>query len=181
MTEIQTNLPQEYVQAYTYAQSLGFASAQQPTEQRLFQNMTRHELAKLMVLFVNKELGRKPNVDKSCIFTDSPTMPEEVRFYTTKACQYGLMGVGIAAFDPLAPIDRATVGTVFSRALFGSMFDRHTDDRYSEHLRVLRHLSVMKRIDNYTESMLYGDALLMAYRLADTGLASKIAQKLYNK
>lgn len=57
----------------------------------MFKPMARHQLAKLMVTFVAKELGRKPDLDKACIFSDTASMPTQVSFYTTKACQYGLM------------------------------------------------------------------------------------------
>jgi hypothetical protein len=158
--EIPVTLNLEQKKALTYAQELGYERSAQ-----VEQSITRADLAELLVLFLSQEMDKKPDLSKECVFADSNRMSTQVRAYTTIACQYGLMGVGVDAFDPAAPVDRATFATVISRALFGSMFDTHTSDRYTQHARALKHIGVMNNIDNLFDTMLQADAMIVVNRL----------------
>lgn len=58
-----------------------------------------------------------------CEFTDLGTQTEEMQTYIIQACQLGLMGVNTSLFNPNDAVSKANFVTIFSRMLFGTMYD----------------------------------------------------------
>lgn len=80
-------------------------------------------MAKMMVNYAIKELGKYPDTSLACEFDDIADQSSELKNYIKRACQLGLMGQGITSFDPNGEVTRAQFGTVLSRALYGSGYD----------------------------------------------------------
>jgi hypothetical protein len=81
----------------------------------------RSELAKMITEFAMKILDKQPDVKRNCTFDDIIQETEETQFYIKNACQLGLMGIDMIAFEPNNQATRAEVGTVISRALYGTL------------------------------------------------------------
>jgi len=84
----------------------------------------------------------------------------------TKACQLGLMGVGIEKFNPNGIVTRAEFGTVLSRALWGDEYNG-ADPYYKDHLQALKDEGIMNIIDNPNMKEVRGYVMLMMMRADD--------------
>jgi len=58
-----------------------------------------------------------------CDFNDLGDQTTEMKNYAKRACQLGLMGVGMTNFEPNTEMTRAQFGTVLSRALYGEKYN----------------------------------------------------------
>lgn len=63
-------------------------------------NLIRMHMAKMMVNYAIKVLGKYPDTSLSCEFDDIANETTEMKNYIKRACQLGLMGQGITHFDP---------------------------------------------------------------------------------
>jgi hypothetical protein len=85
--------------------------------------------------------------------------------YITEACQLGLMGVGITAFNPNGVVTRAQFGTVLDRVLNGDANDG-SDPYYADHLSALKDAGIMTNISNPNAPEVRGYVMLMMQRAA---------------
>lgn len=121
----------------------------------------RKELAKMISVFATKIIKLEPNDSKVCEFSDIAQETLELQYYMKLSCKLGLMGMhadGVtpkAVFDPDEYVDRAQFGTVFSRLIFGDMYNvknedtilnKQSDYRYKNHLAALHQNGIMNNI-----------------------------------
>jgi len=125
-------------------------------------------MAKMIVNYATEVLGLTPDTDMACDFTDTINESAELQGYITEACQLGLMGVGITAFNPNGIVTRAQFGTVLSRALYGDTYNVGTTPYYAEHLVALQNAGIMNNISNPNAPEVRGYVMLMMQR-ADEG------------
>jgi len=137
---------QELQDAYNYAYSIGITTMPTINAANMHGNLIRSHMAKMMVEYAKNVLGKTPNTSLPCTFNDIAHQSDELKGYIRQACQMGLMGQGITAFEPNGVVTRAQFGTVLSRALWDNMFDGATP-YYKEHLEALRDVGIMKKID----------------------------------
>jgi hypothetical protein len=83
-------------------------------------SLLRAHMAKMMVNYTKEVLGKTPDTNIVCVFTDIDDQSTELQGYIEEACQLGLMGVDTTEFNPNGTVTRAQFGTVLSRALYGT-------------------------------------------------------------
>lgn len=127
--------------------------------------LLRSHMAKMMVGYAINVLGKKPDKNVKCAFTDIAGESSEMQTYIRLACAYGLMGVDTTKFKPNGEVTRAEFGTVVSRLLYGDRYNRPAPDYYGDHLSALKRNKI---ITNTTPTLkeLRGNVMLMLWRSA---------------
>jgi hypothetical protein len=120
-------------------------------------------MAKMMVNYGREILSIVPDSSLACDFTDIANESAELKGYIIQACQMGLMGVGITAFNPNAVVTRAQFGTVLSRALYADVYN-DGDPYYANHLQALQEAKIMTNISTPSASEVRGYVMLMMMR-----------------
>jgi len=152
--------------AYDYAYGIGITTQSSIDSANMYGSLIRSHMAKMMVNYATEVLGQTPDTNVTCEFTDVANESDELQGYITEACQLGLMGVGITAFNPNGVVTRAQFGTVLSRALYGDIYN-DGDPYYVNHLEALRDAGVMNNISNPNANEVRGYVMLMMQRAAD--------------
>jgi hypothetical protein len=156
--------------AYDYAYGIGITTQSSIDSANMYGSLIRSHMAKMMVNYATEVLGKTPDTSKACTFTDVANQSAELKGYITEACQLGLMGVGITAFNPNGVVTRAQFGTVLSRALYGDIYN-DGDPYYVNHLNALKNAGIMNNISNPNATEVRGYVMLMMQR-ADEGTAT---------
>ena len=153
--------------AYDYAYGIGITTQSSIDSANMYGSLIRAHMAKMMVNYATEVLGKTPDTSATCNFTDVANQSDELKGYITEACQLGLMGVGITAFNPNGVVTRAQFGTVLSRALYGDIYN-DGDPYYVNHLNALKDAGIMTNISNPNAPEVRGYVMLMMQR-ADEG------------
>ena len=154
--------------AYNYAYGIGVTTQSSIDTANIYGSLIRSNMAKMMVNYAKEVKGLTADTSKTCTFTDVANQTEEMQGYIKDACQMGLMGVGITAFNPNGTVTRAQFGTVLDRVLNGSVNDVNTNPYYAQHLQALKDAGVMTQISHPDQLEVRGYVMLMMQR-ADTG------------
>lgn len=162
---------------YTFGFELGLTTL--PLEKaRLYDPLTRNELAKMMSAFIKSVGGEEPTENPLCDitkFADYASFDDEMKMYVKMACNYGIMGWKgdksglIDSFRPFDPVTREEFGIVLARYVFGATYDGKPA---SEHLAALKEAGIMKMIDTPASVEIRGYVLIMLQRIAE-GMASE--------
>lgn len=157
----------ELTEAYAYAKNKWITTMTSIDNADMYGNLTRVAMAKMVANYV-LDLGlQELDTDKECNFPDvSASLDEAYDNGVTKACQLGLMGVGIEKFNPNGIVTRAEFGTVLSRALWGDEYNG-ADPYYKDHLQALKDEGIMNIIDNPNMKEVRGYVMLMMMRADD--------------
>ena len=153
--------------AYDYAYGVGITTQSSIDSANMYGTLTRAPMAKMMVNFAKEVFNQKPDTSKACSFTDLAGQTEEMKGYIKEACQLGLMGQGITAFNPNGAVTRAQFGTVLSRVLRGEENEGGTP-YYAKHLSALKDAGIMTNISNPMANEIRGYVMLMMQRADDT-------------
>lgn len=145
----QASFGAELEAAYTYAKEMGITTSTSINSARMYDNLTRAELAKMVSVYATEVMGLTPDMDADCDFTDlAPVAGTDLEDYAVTACQLGLMGVGTnGIFNPNGLVTRAEFGTVLSRVLYGDANNGGTP-WYANHLNALKEAGIMNDISN---------------------------------
>ncbi|HMS91548.1 MAG TPA: S-layer homology domain-containing protein, partial [Candidatus Absconditabacterales bacterium] len=149
--------------AYDYAYGIGITTQGSIETANMYGTLIRSHMAKMMVNYAKEVKGLTPDTSLACEFTDVANETAEMKGYITEACQMGLMGQGITAFNPNGVVTRAQFGTVLSRVLYGDANDGG-DPYYAEHLQALKDAGIMTKIDNPNAPEVRGYVMLMMQR-----------------
>lgn len=93
-------------------------------EADLYSPVLRKYLAKMMVEYSVKILGKQPAMDRKCIFGDISKESSEIQSYIDMACKLGLMGMRPdgqnpdTIFNPDRIVTREEFATVMSRLIY---------------------------------------------------------------
>ena len=139
--------PTEINNAYLYAYNLGITSSPTILGADIEGQLIRSHMAKMMVNYAVKVMGRKPDTTKTCSFGDIANQTPEIQEYIKLACQLGLMWIDMTDFDPNGIVTRAQFGTILSRTLFGDKYNGATP-YYEAHLAALQEAGIMTSIAN---------------------------------
>ena len=153
--------------AYNYAYGIGVTTQSSIDTANIYGSLIRSNMAKMMVNYAKEVKGMTPDTSLACTFTDVANQTEEMQGYIKEACQMGLMGQGITAFNPNGVVTRAQFGTVLDRVLNGTANDGGTP-YYTAHLNALKDAGVMTNIATPNAPEVRGYVMLMMQR-ADTG------------
>jgi hypothetical protein len=153
----------ELQSAYNYAQSVGITSMPTIESANMNGNLIRSHMAKMMVNYAKNVLGKIPNTSLSCNFTDIANQSTELKGFIIEACQLGLMGQEITAFNPNGVVTRAEFGTVLSRALYSDVYNGG-NPYYKNHLNALKSVDIMTQINTPNSNEIRGYVMLMMMR-----------------
>ena len=157
---------QEIKNAYNWA--FNYEITTQPTieDAKLDKDITRQAMAKMIVNFSEKYLGRAPDNYKECEFSD-PDGTENLKPYIKEACQLGLMGQNTNIFKPMDSVTYAQFWVMLSRALWWNTYEWSTP-YYLAHLTALQEAWILDYIPNPTETTITrGEVILSLKKSAD--------------
>jgi hypothetical protein len=125
----------------------------------------------MIVNFAVKELEKVPDNSIDCSFSDMDKETQERQNYARLACQLGIMGrdskgKAMSSFSPNGQVTRAQFGTVLSRVLWGNIYDGGTM-YYSNHLKALQKVRIIKSSDNASSLEKRGYVMLMLMRSSE--------------
>ena len=148
--------------AYQYAYNIGITTMPTIQQANITGSLIRAHMAKMMVNYAIKVLGRTVDTWATCNFTDIVDQTPEMKTYIKLACQLGIMGVHMTTFEPNTTVTRAQFGTVLSRVLWGAIYNVGTP-YYDFHLKVLKLKNI---ISNTTPNLqeVRGYVMLMLMR-----------------
>jgi len=160
-----TTYSSELQGAYNYAYGIGVTTQPTIDAANMYGSLTRVDMAKMMSNYAIEVLGKTPMTTAMCNFTDVANQTTEMQGYITKACQLGLMGVGLTAFDPSGVVTTAQFGTVLARALYGTEYNGGTP-YYAASLNALQAAGIMNNISTPNAPEIRGYVMLMMQRAA---------------
>ena len=115
------NVPAEWTEAYQFMKDNNLTSATTYEGFAPLNGITREQLAAFASRYYQNVLEKtEKDGDARCSFTDAGQFDPTLVTAITEACEFGLMGVGITAFNPKGAVTRGEVLTVVSRMLFGN-------------------------------------------------------------
>ena len=123
--------------AYLYAYSIGITTMPTIQDADITWNLIRAHMAKMMVNYAVKVLGKSPDTWALCEFNDIADQSSEMQWYIKLSCQLWLMGQWLTSFDPEGIVTRAQFSTVLSRTLWGDTYNVDGDLYYTNHLQAL--------------------------------------------
>ena len=172
----------EQINAYTYAYNLWITTQPSIQKAALASPLIRKDLAKMISEYAIKVLNKKPNNAIICWFEDITGGDLEIQYYTKLACKLWLMGRqanGIqkaAQFNPFQEVTRAQFSTIFSRLLYGNIYNVKPGekvDRYTKHIQALNKNNIITKIDTPQAKELRWRVMTMMMR-ADKDSSKKI-------
>ncbi|MEI7562684.1 MAG: hypothetical protein WCJ39_03030 [bacterium] len=166
-----TSYSQELLAAYTYAYKIGITTIPDIEKAQLEGQLIRKDLAKMMVNFAIKQLGKTPNTGLNCSFNDMKNETLERQQYARLACQLHIMGHNpdgslSKQFSPNDLVTRAQFGTVLSRVLWGNLYNGGVT-YYLNHLKALQKIGIVKTISNADALEKRGYVMLMLMRSSE--------------
>ena len=177
MTEAQAveKFGQEQIDAYKWALENGITTMKTVEAARLDEPLTRAELAKMMVVYIQKVVQKDPVVTGDVSYSDVSEELGDLYGYIKLAYQYQIMwinadGTPIELFNPYGIVSRWEYATVFSRVLFGAKFNKDGEDFYTNHLEALKTAEILTNTTPSIQEM-RGWVMLMMYRSSQNGEA----------
>ena len=183
-----SNYTDEQKWAYLYAYMKWITTMCPISTANLDGYLHRDEFAKMISVYAINVVWREPNYSKKWCdqFNDVAGDTPELQSYMKLACQLELMWMhadGVtpkAAFDPYSIVTRAEFGTVFSRLLFGDMYNVKNESEvykqewywYKAHLQALKDYGIMTKVDGVRPKYLERRwrAMLMLQRADNYGV-----------
>jgi len=158
----------EQIDAYQWALENGITTMDTVEKARLDQPLTRAELAKMMVVYMQKVLKANPVVTWEVKYLDVDESLWDLAWYIQLAYQYQIMGINadgtsLENFNPNGVVTRWEYATVFSRVLFGSAFNKEWADFYTNHLEALKEAWILKDTTPTMQEIRWW-VMLMMYR-----------------
>lgn len=153
--------------AYDYAYGMGVTTQSSIDTADMYGQLKRSHMAKMMVNYAKEVKGLTADTSKACAFTDVANETAELQGFIKEACQMGIMGQDITAFNPNGIVTRAQFGTVLSRVLYGDA-NNGGNPYYADHLAALKDAGIMNNISNPNAPEVRGYVMLMMQR-ADEG------------
>ena len=162
----------ELIGAYKRAYTHWITTLSPISKARLYDPITRSELAKMMSVYTMNYGNREQLKWKEWCdwYTDIDNVDAELSNYIKTACELEIMWLQsdwktpLQEFRPNDYVSRAEFSTVFSRMLEGNKYDNNKDDaRWVDHLNYLHDKFIIKKPDP-TITELRAWILLMMYR-----------------
>ena len=177
----------ELQQALDYAYRVWMVTHWNFYKARLNDKIKRKELAKIITIFAIKIMWKQPNLKKDCNFNDITWESLELQWYMKLSCELDIMWIihdetRMISFYPNQYVNRAQFGTVISRLLFGSKYNRPPWVWwYKEHLNALNENWIMKKIDVPSMDELRWFVLIMLKRTDDKYYLDEFLDKFVNE
>ena len=164
----------EQIEAYKWAFKEWITTMDTVEKARLDQKLTRAELAKMMVVYIQKIKKITPLKTDDPKYSDVDSSLWDLADYIKLAYQYQIMGIdgsgnALNEFNPNGLVTRAEYATVFSRVLFWSKYNQSEWPYYEKHIAALKAAGILTK-DDPTADEYRGWVMLMMYRSANTPL-----------
>ena len=164
----------EQIEAYKWAFKEWITTMDTVEKARLDQKLTRAELAKMMVVYIQKVKKITPLKTDDPKYSDVDSSLWDLADYIKLAYQYQIMGIdgswnALNEFNPNGLVTRAEYATVFSRVLFWSKYNQSEWPYYEKHIAALKAAGILTN-DDPTADEYRGWVMLMMYRSANTPL-----------
>lgn len=164
----------EQIEAYKWAFKEWITTMDTVEKARLDQKLTRAELAKMMVVYIQKVKKITPLKTDEPKYSDVDSSLWDLADYIKLAYQYQIMGIdgsgnALNEFNPNGLVTRAEYATVFSRVLFWSKYNQSEWPYYEKHIAALKAAGILTK-DDPTADEYRGWVMLMMYRSANTPL-----------
>ena len=153
----------ELKQAYNWAYDNWVTTQDSIDKANMMWNITRAELAKMIVWYLINVIGDQQIVQNWCEFTDLGGIDESLKNGVLQSCYLWIMWQWIIQFRPNDVVTRAEFGTVLSRMLWwdkygwGSIF-------YEKHLKALNSMWIMNNISSPQDKEVRWYVMLMLMR-----------------
>ena len=162
------DLDSELKDAYLYAYIQGISTMDTIEKAALDREITRAELAKMMVVYATKVLGKVTILSDSAEYWDLWNIEGDLGAYIQLAYQLQIMGIdaegnALENFNPHQNVTRAEFATVFSRVLYGDKYNQAGSEFYAQHFAALKAAKILKNTDP-TLQELRGWVMLMLMR-----------------
>ena len=169
ITQEQRDNITELVNAYNRAKSKWVTTMRNYEWARLWDNLTRAELAKMMSVYIEKMWINTKFVNKPVYYKDVNNTLWDLQDYIKKAYQYQIMWIDanwnpLEYFNPYWLVTRAEFWTVFSRVLYWSKYNKSWKNYYEDHLKALKNAWIMTQITNYLQPEVRWYVMLMMMR-----------------
>ena len=164
----------EQIEAYKWAFKQWITTMDTVEKARLDQRLTRAELAKMMIVYIQKIKKITPLKTDEPKYDDVDASLWDLADYIKLAYQYQIMGIdgsgnALNEFNPNGLVTRAEYATVFSRVLFWSKYNQSEWPYYEKHIAALKAAGILTK-DDPTAEEYRGWVMLMMYRSANTPL-----------
>lgn len=165
----------EMVEAYNYAKSVWITNTSSIETARIYDPITRWEVAKMIVEYVKNVKRAQIETIQVCSpenYKDVNNSMREAR-YISDICSLYVMGRKndgkqiIEKFRLYDALTRAEFGTILSRYLYWSKYMWDTSNNYYEkHLKALKEAKIMNKIDIPEIRELRWNIMIMLHRLS---------------
>ena len=149
---------QEVFDAYNRAINNWITTIDDINKAKLNTNITRAELAKMMVVFMSWVLEKSPIITDNTDYRDvNEKKLWDLTWYIQLAYQYQIMWINadwspMENFNPNKPVSRAEFATVLSRVLFGNTYNQNWAKYYENHITALNNANILNDTNpNLTE------------------------------
>lgn len=144
--------------AYNRAISNWITTIDDINKAKLNTNITRAELAKMMVVFMSWVLQKEPVITNTTTYRDVNSKKLwDLTWYIQLAYQYQIMWINadwspMENFNPNKPVSRWEFATVLSRVLFGNVYNQNWVKYYEQHISALNNANILNNTNpNITE------------------------------
>ena len=140
---------EEVFTAYNWAIGKWITTIDDINKAKLNTNITRAELAKMMVVFMSWMLQMQPVITDTVNYKDiNEKKLWDLTWYIQLAYQYQIMWINadwspMENFDPNKPVSRAEFATVLSRVLFGNTYNQIGNNYYEKHIEALNKANIL--------------------------------------
>lgn len=140
---------QEVFDAYNRAIKNWITTIDDINKAKLNTDITRAELAKMMVVFMSWVLQKEPIITENANYKDvNVNKLWDLAWYIELAYQYQIMWINadwtpMENFDPNKPVSRWEFATVLSRILFGNTYNQSWDNYYEKHIEALNKANIL--------------------------------------
>ena len=149
---------EEVFVAYNWAIANWITTIDDINKAKLNTNITRAELAKMMVVFMSWVLQKEPVIIDTTTYKDvNSNKLWDLTWYIQLAYQYQIMWINadwspMENFSPNKPVSRWEFATVLSRVLFGNTYNQNWLKYYEQHISALNNANILNNTDpNITE------------------------------
>lgn len=172
MKSMTCDISQELVGAYVFSFDVGVTTVKDICQADMYGPVIRKHLAKFLSMYAINVLDMKPDLTRTCSFTDMANQSFEMQGFARMACQLWLMGLKQdgtpdTVFNPDQVVTRAQFATAFNRLINGTADNSSTGVWYAKHLEKLKSSQIMNDISNPIIEEVRGYVMLMMQRAYD--------------
>ncbi len=143
-----SSYPEKYLNAYQWAYANGITTMKTIDEAKMYNEVTRAEMAKMIGQFAKSVWNRPEDYSKNCNFKDGEVWSDLTEWIKT-SCRLGIMGQDgkwgtNEYFNPNGYVTKAEFWTMLSRIIRGDLYDGW-EPYYQSHIEQLQYRGIMDK------------------------------------